>query len=301
MALVTYLNNEETEFRRKLDRINKYMIARDIPPSLRTQVREYYYHVRKSEKTRQNYEVDILNELSGRLRERVTFAVSETIVKSMPFFAGCDPEFVIELANGMHSAYYHPKEEILREGDIGNEMFYIVQGAVEVVKDKVRLVVLGRNHHFAEMRILEKDKPHTASVFAVNFTELHVIHRTDVFDALKAHPRMRSRIREASYGLKPKAAKLLLSLDTVSTFRQSFIESCATSSSLYSYIKARDFVKQEHRVRQGKDNKTGPYTRPSLERTRSTHHGSSKTFSSLSAQLSKLQSELEDSKGKFAR
>mmetsp|Transcript_1558 Transcript_1558/g.1954 ORF Transcript_1558/g.1954 Transcript_1558/m.1954 type:complete len:100 (+) Transcript_1558:1261-1560(+) len=59
----------------------------------------------------------------------------ENLVKDMPFFEGEDPSVVMELSFNMDRSFFGPEEEVVRSGDIGDEMYFILEGTVEVLVD----------------------------------------------------------------------------------------------------------------------------------------------------------------------
>ena len=97
-------------------------------------------------------------------------------------------------------------EVIIREGDVGREMFIIKSGSVEVLKKDggslIPLAVLERGDFFGEMAILE-DAPRTATVVARETTELVVLNvgnflikiRKDPSFAFAMMQKMSKRIR----------------------------------------------------------------------------------------------------------
>lgn len=73
---------------------------------------------------------------------------------------------------------YKKGEQILKDGDLGEEMFIIAKGSVEVSKlvDNQRIILgkLDRGEFFGEMSLLE-GLPRSADIFATENTELLVI------------------------------------------------------------------------------------------------------------------------------
>lgn len=51
----------------------------------------------------------------------------------MPFFANADPNFVSEMIKKLQFEVFQPGDYIIREGTIGNKMYFIQEGMVEIV------------------------------------------------------------------------------------------------------------------------------------------------------------------------
>jgi CRP/FNR family transcriptional regulator/CRP/FNR family cyclic AMP-dependent transcriptional regulator len=77
--------------------------------------------------------------------------------------------------NGYKKCFFKLGQQILEEGDIGEEMFIISKGSVEVSKNvdgkRVILMKLGRGEFFGEMSLLE-GLTRSADVFAIEDSEL---------------------------------------------------------------------------------------------------------------------------------
>jgi len=73
---------------------------------------------------------------------------------------------------------YQAGEEIIREGELGSEMYIIQRGQVAVFKLigelEVKLAVLGKGHFFGEMSLLE-GLPRSATVRALEPTSVLVL------------------------------------------------------------------------------------------------------------------------------
>ena len=112
----------------------------------------------------------------------------------MPFFVGADPSFLMELALSMRMICFPPHEEVILEGEIGEEMFFIFRGVVEVLKGGQKLSILGEKQYFGEMAILNQNCLRTATVRTLCFCELRMLTREKFLIALSHFPPMKHRI-----------------------------------------------------------------------------------------------------------
>ncbi|RLN88519.1 hypothetical protein BBJ28_00011306, partial [Nothophytophthora sp. Chile5] len=71
VELVSSLTVRETRFRQKMDEVNEYMSARELPVKLRMEIREFYHNTRQSRESKLNSEPQILNDLSSKLRSKI--------------------------------------------------------------------------------------------------------------------------------------------------------------------------------------------------------------------------------------
>ncbi|CAK4115514.1 unnamed protein product [Aphanomyces euteiches] len=186
VAAVANLNPNDTVFQRKMDGINAFMERRDLPMELRTEIREFFFNARLSTENKLKNESKILSELSALLRSKIALAINDSVLNKMPFFEGADHNFLMELALSM--------KMVVIEGEIGQEMFFIFRGAVEVVKDNIQLAVLGEQQYFGEMAIMNTNSMRLATVRTLCFCELRMLTRQKFLLALAHYPNMRQRI-----------------------------------------------------------------------------------------------------------
>ena len=53
----------------------------------------------------------------------------------MPIFEGQDPNLVMELAFSMERCFIASGEDVITAGSLGSEMYFIIDGKVEVIID----------------------------------------------------------------------------------------------------------------------------------------------------------------------
>ncbi|KDO21161.1 hypothetical protein SPRG_21220 [Saprolegnia parasitica CBS 223.65] len=198
VSLVSSLTAHETAFREKMDEINEYMAARDLPRPLRIEIREFFQNARKSKENDMLQEQELLNELSAMLRSKIALAINDHFLWKFPFFKGSDPNFIMDLALSMRLICFAPFEDVCVEGELGHEMFFVFRGAVEVLKDNVQITVLGENQYFGEMAILNRDCKRMATVRTLCFCELRMLSRVRFLEALVHFPKMMEKLANYS-------------------------------------------------------------------------------------------------------
>lgn len=194
VAMVANLNAADGVFHLKMDELNDYMEARQLPVHLRFEIREFFFNARMSTESKLSNEAKILAELSALLRSKIAFAINDSVLSKMPFFMGADHNFLMELALSMRMVCFPPMEEVILEGEIGEEMFFIFRGVVEIVKEGVQLGLLGQKQYFGEMAILNQNCLRTATVRTLCFCELRMLTREKFLIALVHFPAMKQRI-----------------------------------------------------------------------------------------------------------
>ena len=108
-------------------------------------------------------------------------------LKQIPLFAGiCEnDDFMNEVSRISTIRKFRKEETIIKEGDIGSEMFIVYDGAVEIVKrtragDDYTVVKLKAEHNvfFGEMALIDDDK-RSATVLSSEDSVFIVIEKDD--------------------------------------------------------------------------------------------------------------------------
>jgi serine/threonine protein phosphatase PrpC len=82
---------------------------------------------------------------------------------------------------------FGPGQALVNEGDLGDAMYVIAQGAVSVTHNGMELAQLGSGEHFGELGLLE-DQTRSATVKGTTFGSALVIDRSDLRDFCSREP-----------------------------------------------------------------------------------------------------------------
>ncbi len=109
----------------------------------------------------------------------------------MPFFATADQNFVSDVVTKLKFEVYQPGDLIIREGTIGNKMYFIQEGIVDIIKsnDEV-LTTLSDGSYFGEICLLTKAR-RVASVQAITYCNLYSLSVEHFNNVLEQYPLMR--------------------------------------------------------------------------------------------------------------
>jgi predicted MFS family arabinose efflux permease len=106
------------------------------------------------------------------------------LLRGLPIFAPLPPVTVERLARGAGRRHVSAGETVLREGEESDLFFIIESGTVEVTQDDEVLRREGPGEFFGEIGLL-RDVPRTATVTALEDTELVTVARDDFLEALE--------------------------------------------------------------------------------------------------------------------
>jgi len=119
------------------------------------------------------------------------------IIRKIEVFSGLDEKLLGKIADTAITCTYSPDEVLIREGEVGIGMYFILRGRVAVFRNlgagDVRLGEIGPNEFVAEMAIID-EKPRSASVVTMEETECVLFARDTIRHLLERHPSLSMRL-----------------------------------------------------------------------------------------------------------
>jgi CPA2 family monovalent cation:H+ antiporter-2 len=117
------------------------------------------------------------------------------LMSKFPVFGDLNSEQRAELLSLFKPRSAAPGERVIRRGDVGNEMFFISSGAVEVAIGDNKKIHLGPGDFFGEMALLTGER-RTADVTAIDYCLFLVLTKDDFDKFIARDPDLRQRINE---------------------------------------------------------------------------------------------------------
>ncbi|MEZ4309636.1 MAG: Stp1/IreP family PP2C-type Ser/Thr phosphatase [Polyangiaceae bacterium] len=111
-------------------------------------------------------------------------ALKRDVLLKMPLFSRLNERELLRIMQVAEVRAYAPGEEVVREGDRGDELFIVLSGLVQIVRGDTVLTEVGQGEHFGEMALI-RAMPRSATVIAVDMSELIALHRADFFEILR--------------------------------------------------------------------------------------------------------------------
>lgn len=184
--------------RMKLDAVNDCMRYRKPPKDLQAKVRSVHNH---GWETRMGLDEDQMKmeDLHPHLRETLALHLNQGTISTVPPFQKPEPAFIAAVVVNMKSVTCLPGSYVRRKGQLGSEMFFISRGQVEVVSEDAKTVfaTLKEGSFFGEIALVSRGK-RTASVRAVGFCGLFVLHREEFDSVLADFPDQAEAILKAA-------------------------------------------------------------------------------------------------------
>lgn len=115
------------------------------------------------------------------------------ILAPMPMFAHCNERELRSVAQATRPRRFPEGTIIFEQGHPGTELYLLISGSVDIIKDGQQIVRLGPGSNFGEMAMLDEPS-RSASAMAAAETELMVIPRDAFFAMLKGNPMLAVKI-----------------------------------------------------------------------------------------------------------
>eukprot|EP00002_Diphylleia_rotans_P023918 TRINITY_DN4714_c0_g1_i4.p1 TRINITY_DN4714_c0_g1~~TRINITY_DN4714_c0_g1_i4.p1 ORF type:complete len:1498 (-),score=299.51 TRINITY_DN4714_c0_g1_i4:714-5207(-) len=174
--------------------LRKYMTYHKLPQELRIRITSYFDATWTRERGLDEHR--ILDDLPSALRSEIAVYIHRELVNKVGFFqAISNAGFINSLVLKLRPQIALPGEMIVREGDLPNEMFFLSKGSVEVTVNGTTLCILKEGSYFGEVSLIFQER-RTASVSAIEYTELLVLTKSDFESSVQYFPEFATMIRD---------------------------------------------------------------------------------------------------------
>jgi hypothetical protein len=186
-TIIANLDATAQAYRQKMDRINEYMRFREIPLNLQKRIRSYYDYVWARNKGLD--ENRIISELPRALHTDVALHLHREVLANVPLFQGAEQSFLNSLVLMLRPEICAPGDHIIRQGEMGREMYFISRGSVEVTSGdgKTIYATLQEGAFFGEIALLFSER-RTASIRSVSYCDLFKLDKEAFDSVLKDYP-----------------------------------------------------------------------------------------------------------------
>lgn len=119
-------------------------------------------------------------------------------IRAIPIFSVLEPAIIEPMVKFFASESAQPERVITAENDIGDQLYLIVRGKVEVLKrapdgENVSLAILSDGDYFGEIALL-RAVPRTATVKTLTHCVFLTMHRRHFLNFIKNHPELKHKV-----------------------------------------------------------------------------------------------------------
>ncbi len=180
-----------------LDRVETYMRIHGIPGFLKKRVRTYYQYLWKNKKGYQS--TDLLSHLPNKIQSELLLYANKSIIEKVPFLRGASEELLIKMMEHLEPRIFIPSEVIFREGDPGEDIFFIQSGEVEIVGDQLNhIATLTEGTFFGEMALIS-ERQRSGTAIARTYCDVYSLSRQSFEAITQDYPSLRDHIEKTMY------------------------------------------------------------------------------------------------------
>ncbi len=193
-TLLTNIDVAKTRHRERVDMVDNFMKSKKMPKKLIERVHHYYNYLWES---RQGYDdATIFSELPESFKTEFAMHLNKGILRKVPMFKGADHSMLREIAICLKPCIYTPGDPICTFGEVGDKMYFINKGFVEVVsKDgKEVYATLKDGDFFGEIALLLK-QPRNATIRSVEYCDLYSLSKESFDLVISNYPHFEKDIQ----------------------------------------------------------------------------------------------------------
>jgi len=164
------------QYQNNLDNLTSLIRLRKLPVELHQKLRDYYTYIYYQ---KFGYdEVNFINKLPKSLSSEVSYYIKKDLISKIPIFQEASREFVEGISLHLKPVVVVPNSYVFKEGDVAEEMYFVVSGKLKVLidSDQKEIAELNDGDFFGEIAIFENIK-RTASVKAITYCDLYILSK----------------------------------------------------------------------------------------------------------------------------
>ncbi|MAF98128.1 MAG: hypothetical protein CMH26_05785 [Micavibrio sp.] len=187
------LADKYTEERKeKMANLHSYMKYYNIPASLQRQVFSFYNHLIKKNISDQDFKM--IKDLPQALQNELNVYTKIKLIREVHIFKQCSTPCLKMIAERLEQTFHSPNEYIIQKGDIGDEMFIIGHGEVQVNIGEKIVAELKEGQFFGEIALLE-DTIRNADVKSKAYCDLYTFKKEDFLEVIAKYPDLGERFK----------------------------------------------------------------------------------------------------------
>jgi len=189
------------EIFKSINRIKLMLQESKISNHVLKRMEEYYTFLINLRQQDQASLVSIKSYITPHMFKELGYMKAKPFLVNFPIFSELkSPMMLREIAEKLEYAMYLPRDYIVCRNDIGEEMYFIIEGNVLVLtprEDSV-IAVLKKGNYFGEIALFTQASRRICSVVSGSFCELFVLNKQFLNKILDGHPRIKETFQKES-------------------------------------------------------------------------------------------------------
>lgn len=131
------------------------------------------------------------------------------MIEKVPIFSGASEDLIKQIVAKLKSAIFTPGDYVFREGEIGDSMYFISRGQVEVVSKDGQTIyaTLSPGNFFGEIALILQ-QPRNASIRALEYVDLYTLDQGGLQEVLQKFPAFMAHIHDLAKKRQDQFTKL---------------------------------------------------------------------------------------------
>ncbi len=194
-SLLSNIDKTKVNFFKKMEDLNSYLLYKSVPKRLKQQVQDYYQYIWHNRMVQT--EQGLISNLPDSLKTDISLHLHKKLIEKVPFFKNTDKGFIGEVILQLEPKIFLPGDYIFKKGDVGNCMFFIGNGSVNVLSadDSTTIATLNEGDYFGEIALIKKVS-RTKSVKAIDYCNLYILEKKNFDTLLEKYPKFKDHIYE---------------------------------------------------------------------------------------------------------
>ena len=195
--LLTKMDMARAQYVATIERVTGFLRYRLVPAPLQREIYAYYKYLWEN---RMGYDESmVLDELPPSLRGELSLVLTRGLIEKIDFLRGASPELIQDLCVKLRPVVFTPGDIVVRAGEVGNHVYFISRGTVEVISPDGNTVFrrLSDGDFFGELALLHTER-RTATVKAVGYCDFYVLDKETFAATIQRYPEFAKSIREIS-------------------------------------------------------------------------------------------------------
>ncbi|KNE62879.1 hypothetical protein AMAG_18930 [Allomyces macrogynus ATCC 38327] len=191
------LDSRRVSYRQKVEAIKQYMLDQNMDKTMQKRVTGWYEYT--WERNKGIDVINVFNDLPSNFRAEVALSLNEDIIEKVSIFKDTSLGFRRMLSIAMRINFFTAETYIVHRGEIGKEMFFVVQGRVDVLNDDETESVgsMVEGSYFGEFMLI-LGHVCEASALAVCNCDVYVLSKDDYDKAVANYPEDGAKVLEAT-------------------------------------------------------------------------------------------------------
>jgi hypothetical protein len=175
-SLFSNLDSAKIAYKNKLEAVTQFLAYHQVPADLIFQLRNYYDYLWESHRNLK--EENFFADLPLHFRLEILENITKDLIEKVPLFKYSSPSLRNVLLISLKSQTYSPNSYIVREGDVGQAIYFISLGEVEVLSENESNFecTLGAGEYFGHLSLIFNEKL-TASVRTLTYCEIFILSK----------------------------------------------------------------------------------------------------------------------------